>query len=48
VSDGIKGIKAALSQMGICGDRTAEPLFAATDEQRKRIGELLKQAGLLR
>lgn len=48
VSDGIKGIKCALSQMGVCGGRTAEPLASVTEPQRKRIGEILKKAKLLK
>lgn len=46
--DSIRGMKAALSLIGICNDRMAEPFTAATPAEREQIRQALEELGLLR
>jgi 4-hydroxy-tetrahydrodipicolinate synthase len=46
--DSIRGMKAALSLLGICNDRMAEPFTTATPAERQRIRQSLNELGLLR
>jgi 4-hydroxy-tetrahydrodipicolinate synthase len=46
-SAGIKGIKCALSLMGICEGALAEPFHCFRDPERKIIAERLRELGLL-
>lgn len=43
----IKGLKAALSLLGICSDRVAAPLACLNPTERKRIEDVLRSLGLL-
>lgn len=46
--DSIRGMKAALSLIGICSDRMAEPFTAASSTERERIAQSLKELALPR
>ncbi len=46
-SGGIKGIKCALNQMGICSDFMAEPFHAFRAPEREKIGALLKELNIM-
>jgi 4-hydroxy-tetrahydrodipicolinate synthase len=47
VSGGIRGIKFALSLMGICGDCVADPLVGLTEPEKERIRAAMSKANLL-
>jgi 4-hydroxy-tetrahydrodipicolinate synthase len=48
VSGGIRGIKFALSLMGICGDGVAEPLMPLDDSEKERVRAALAKTELLK
>ncbi len=48
VSGGIRGIKFALSLMGICGDSVAEPLMSLNESEQERVRAALAKTGLLK
>ena len=43
----IKGMKCALSLLGICDDRMAEPLASFNPPERERVRAVLAELGLL-
>jgi 4-hydroxy-tetrahydrodipicolinate synthase len=47
VSGGIRGIKFALSLMGICGECVAEPFVALTEPEKERVRAAMLKANLL-